>query len=456
MLKILQTATTARWLGILLLAFAIVVPGKAATPTLTTLYNFTDLGDGGFPEAGLVSGGAGGSLFGTASSGGGLGWGSVFKLTPSDGTWTLTTIWDFTGGADGGDPLSDLLMGSNGVMYGTTYLGGAHGYGTVYQVAPKTGGGWTQKVLYSFAGGDDGAYPTGGLAILSKNGVLYGTTYGGGSAGVGTLFELIPSAGGWSEKVLYTFQGGADGANPMADLTLASSGSLYGTTSQGGLVTIPAGTSPCPSNPQNTPCVYQNWGTVFELTPEGGGVWTESLLYTFLGGSDGGSPESPVILGANGVLYGSTFWGGTPTACAIGEYPQGCGTIYQVAPPTGSETTWTETVLHTFTGVSPDGAFPYGKLGLNTAGVLFGTTYSGGANVETCSEAYSGCGTIFTVTPPSKPGGAWKKSNLTVFPGSPGGGSPNGLIIGTGGTMYGTTILGGATGGYGTVFQMTP
>jgi uncharacterized repeat protein (TIGR03803 family) len=443
MLKILQTATAARRLWILLLpALAIIGPARAATPTLTTLYNFMDLSDGGFPEAGLVLAN-GGSLFGTTSSGGSLGWGSVFQLAPvKTGGFTETTIYDFTGGVDGSNPQSDLIIGKNNVMYGTTYGGGAHNYGTVYQVAPKSGGGWTQKVLYSFAGGNDGAYPMGGLAWLSSSGVLYGTTYGGGSAGVGTVFELIPGTGGWTEKVLYTFQGGTDGANPLADIVLASNGSLYGTTSQGGSGTNSNGT-------------YGNWGTVFEVSPKGGGVWTETVLYIFTGGSDGGSPESPVILGPNGVLYGSTFWGGIPTACSIGEYPQGCGTIYQLAPPTGTETAWTETVLHTFTGVSPDGAFPYGKMGLNTGGALFGTTYSGGANVTTCAEFYSGCGTIFTVKPPAQPGGTWTKSNLTVFPGSPGGGTPNGLVLSTNGTMYGTTIVGGDTGGYGTVFQMT-
>jgi len=460
MLKIPQITPTAKRLDFLLLAFAILLPCSAATPavtpntaTLTTLYNFTDLNDGAFPEAGLALGN-GGSLFGTTSSGG-SGWGSVFEMTPvKTGGWTQTTLYTFTGGADGANPIANLVIASNNVMYGTTYTGGAHGYGTVYQLAPGGGGVWAQKVLYSFANGSDGAYPDAGLALASS-GILYGTTYGGGSASLGTVFQLAPTHGGWTEKVLYTFQGGVDGANPLTAVVVGSGGQLLGTTSQGGSVTVPAGTSPCPSNPDNTPCIYENWGTVFQVTPKGGGVWAESLLYTFLGASDGGSPESPLILGPNGVLYGNTFWGGTPTACSVGEYPQGCGVIYQVAPPTGGGTTWTQTVLHTFTGVSPDGAHPYGSMGLNTAGALFGTTFSGGANVDVCSsESYTGCGTIFSLKP-SKTGGPWTKSNITVFPGSPGGGSPNGLLLGTGGAMFGTTIVGGNSGGYGTVFQMT-
>jgi len=438
------------------LAVAIILPCRAATPTLTTLYNFTDLGDGGFPEAGLVVG-ASGTLYGTTSTGA-TGWGSIFELIPSGTTWTETTIYDFTGGADGGNPIANLIIGKNGVMYGTTQYGGAHGYGTVFQVAPSGTGTWTQKVLYSFAGGSDGATPAAGLTLLSKNGVLYGTTEFGGTstgctAGCGTVFELIPGTSGWTEKVLYTFQGNTDGANPIADLALASSGSLFGTTSQGGSVTV---TNDPPTCTTTNPCTYANWGIVFELTPSGGGAWTETILYTFLGTTDGGSPESGLIIGANNVLYGTAFWGGVVTACPVSDYPQGCGTIYSLAAPAGGGTPWTETVIYAFTGHSSDGAHPYGNMAINSGGQLFGTTFSGGANVDNCfPDSFNGCGTIFSAKPPATQGGKWTKSNITVFPGAPGGGAPNGLVLSTGGNMYGTTILGGNTGGYGTVFQLT-
>lgn len=442
MLKILQSTTIANRLGILLLTPMIILPCRAAnTPTLTTLYSFTDLSDGGAPEAGLVIS-TGGALFGTTSSGG-SGWGSVFELIPAKGgTWTEATLYSFTGGADGGNPIADLVIGKNNVLYGTTYWGGAHGYGTVFQLAPSQGGVWTEKVLYSFANGSDGANPATGLALTST-GVLYGTTYNGGASNLGTVFELIPSVSGWTEKVLYAFQGSADGSNPLTDLVVASTGSLYGTTSQGGSGTNSGGT-------------YSNEGTIFELTPKGGGVWTETVLYTFTGGSDGSYPQSPLIIGANSVLYGSAFWGGA-AACPVSDYPQGCGTIFQLIPPTGTGTTWTLSVIYAFTGHSSDGAHPYGKMALNTSGELFGTTYSGGANVNTCmSDAFSGCGSVFSAKPPSKTGGKWTKSNITVFPGSPGGGTPTGVTLSTGGSMYGTTISGGNTGGYGTVFLMTP
>jgi len=449
--KILQSIAIARWLGILVLALVIVLPCGAATPALKTLYNFTDLSDGGFPEAGLVMA-SNGAMYGTtSSSASGSGWGSVFQMIPvKGGTWTQKTLYDFTGGADGANPIADLVVTSNNVLYGTTYGGGKYGYGTVFQIAPTKTGTWVQKVLYSFAGGSDGANPAAGVALL--NGTLYGTTYNGGSAGMGmgTVFQLTSSLGVWTETVLYSFMGGVDGANPLADLVIGTNGALYGTTFQGGSVTI---TNQPPSCTTTSPCTYQNWGTVFELT-NARGTWTENVLYTFLGGSDGGNPESALILGPGGVLYGSTFWGGTPTSCAEGDYPQGCGVIYQVAPPTGTGTTWTQTVLHTFTGQKLDGAHPYGNMALSTAGTLFGTTYSGGQNVDTCfSDSFTGCGTVFTLR---NSGGTWTKSNLMSFTGSPSGGTPNGVILANGGDLYGTTIVGGNAGGYGTVFQMIP
>jgi len=439
-----NTALPSR-LGMLLLTIAVILlPCKGATPTLSTLYNFTDLSDGGFPEAGLAMN-ANGALFGTTSTGGQFGWGTVFELEPTKtGGWIEKTIYSFTGGMDGANPISDLAVGTNNVLYGTTYYGGVYDSGTVFQLAPVAGGGWSQKVLYSFGStSGDGANPAAGL-VLGSAGALYGTTYGGGTTGMGTVFVLVPSGGGWTEKILWTFLGGTDGANPLTDLALGSNGAIFGTTAQGGSVTNANGT-------------YEDGGTIFELTNSISSVWSESVLYTFTGGSDGGYPASALIIGPNGTLYGSTFWGGTPAACAVGDYPKGCGVIYQLAPPTGGPTSWTQTVLHTFTGHSPDGSHPYRNMALNAGGVLFGTTYSGGANVNVCySNSFAGCGTIFTVKPPKVSGGAWTKLNLTVFPGSPGSGTPSGVIMSKGGILYGTTIVGGTQGGYGTVFKMTP
>jgi uncharacterized repeat protein (TIGR03803 family) len=447
MLKIPKSAIIARRLGIALLpALAIILPCGASTPpTLNTLYSFTGQGDGAAPEAGLVMS-SGGELFGTTEYGGASGWGTVYEMIPGKGgVWTEKTLYSFTGEADGANPISKLVITANNVLYGTTYYGGANGDGVVFELAPKTGGVWKQTVLYSFAGGNDGANPSAGL-LLSGTSVLYGTTYGGGSGGVGTVFELALSKGVWTETVLYSFQGGTggtnplDGANPFADLAINGSGSLFGTTLQGGTGTNGSG-----------------WGTVFELTKGTGGAWTESVLYAFSGGSDGGAPESALIIGTGGVLYGSTFWGGTPMSCVEGGYPQGCGTIFELAAPVGGGTPWTETVLHTFSGKSPDGAHPYQDMVLSTAGILFGTTYSGGVTSDVClPDSYDGCGTLYLMKPPATPGGKWVKSNVTVFQGTPSGGVPNGIVQAKSGYLFGTTIVGGSEGGYGTVFMTKP
>lgn len=446
MLKILQTRS-ARQVGFLLLmASVFIAPSSAAPPALKTLHNFTGTSDGAFPEAGLVLG-SGGALYGT-TSGGAFGWGGVFELLPSKtGTWSDVTLYSFTGGADGAIPTSDLIIGPSNVLYGTTSYGGTWGYGTVFQLSPGAGGAWTEKVLYSFKGGADGANPAAGLVLASSTGVLYGTTYNGGAAGFGTVFQLGPAAPGvWTEKILYSFIGGNDGANPLADLVIGPGTTLYGATEQGGTVTSQTGcTTP--------PCTFTNWGVVFQVAPKGGGNWAESVLYTFSGGADGGTPESALILGANNVLYGNTFWGGSPAVCPVGGYPQGCGVVYSLVPPTGGGA-WTENVLHTFTGVSPDGAHPYRNMAINTSGTLFGTTYAGGLPNNFCFPAsYSGCGTIFSLKPPAAPGGTWTKSNITTFNGTTGG-APNGVILGTSATLYGTTVMGGSSNGSGTVFSM--
>jgi uncharacterized repeat protein (TIGR03803 family) len=408
-------------------------------------------------------------LYGTTQLGGTGGWGTVFQLAPNTGgkTYTEKVLYSFTGLADGANPVSDLVIGNSSVLYGTTYGGGANGYGTVFELSPpvKTGGPWTEKVLYSFLGGTDGAYPAAGVAWRSASGVLYGTTYGGGTAGLGTVFEIIPSSGSgtWSEKVLYSFQGGTDGAYPLADLVLANSSAitLYGTTSAGGSTTIAAGTAPsgtnpgCAANIDNTPCTYENWGTVFELVGAGGGAFTETQLYSFFGANDGGTPESALITGPSGVFYGSTFWGGVNTMCATGDYPQGCGVVYQLAPPTSGTGLWTETVLHAFSNTTPDGEHLYRNLAYSsTSGILYGSTYAGGQNLDTCfpAGAFTGCGTIFDLTPPSAPGGSWTKANLIAF-GYNNGGIPNGVILSSGGALFGTTEGGGPGLGYGIAFE---
>ena len=221
--------------------------------------------------------GPNGSLYGTTVGGGegtcsfdgSTGCGIAFNLTPGP-TFPKTpfTPWDekilyrFTGAGDGGSPFTTLLFDSSGNMYGTTVFGGTSNLGTVFKLTSTGGGNYTESAIYSFAGGMDGENPYDGL-IADTAGNYYGTTANGGgstncSAGCGTVFELSPNGSGWTEKILYRFQGPTDGENPNAGLVMDSAGNLYGNTWQGG----PGG-----------------GGTVYKLTNSGGN-WTETTIYS--------------------------------------------------------------------------------------------------------------------------------------------------------------------------------
>ena len=451
------------WGGALAAAMAILVPCSAATapaasaPTLTTLYSFPGSPGGGFLEAGLVLNATTGVLYGTTTDGGAYGWGTVYELTPgTGGTWTQTALYSFNPigvPGDGANPQAGLLLNTTtGVLYGTTTLGGSSDDGTVFSLTPPTSGGaWTEQVIHTFKGGTDGAQPEAGLT-MATSGLLYGTTYAGGTSGFGTVFQMTPlKSGVWSEKVLYSFTGGADGGNPVAGVSVATTQILYGTTYAGGVL---------------------GYGTVFSLTPpaKSGGTWTESAIYSFGGtaasptnGTDGIGPESGLAIryektssGTINVLFGSTFWAGSSTGCPLEGYDAGCGTVFSLTPPTTTGSPWTFAVLYTFKGTGTDGAHPSQNLYLNSGGVLYGTTFSGGSTSDQCFGAsYAGCGTVFLLTPPGKPGVPWPETIMHDFNGDDGGG-PNGIIPGTGGVYYGTTYIGGTTGGYGTVFQLTP
>ena len=339
---------------------------------------------------------------------------SVQAQTPSaGGTWTEQVLLSFDG-TDGADPLANLIFDAAGNLYGTTYAGGSYGLGTVFELTPSMGGGWTEKVLHNFGQGSDGSQPAGGL-IFDAAGRLYGTTYFGGSNGYGTVFQLIPSAGGdWTEKVLHSFSG-TDGSNPVyGSLTFDAAGNLYGTTYAGGSYGL---------------------GTVFELTPNPhaiGGSWAEKVLHNFGQGSDGSQPENGLIFDAAGNLYGTTYAGGS----------YGVGAVFELTPSMGGG--WSEKVLHNF-GQGSDGSQPVGGLIFDAAGRLYGTTQVGGSFYH---------GTVFELTP--EPGGDWTEKVLHNFSGGADGAVPNvGLIFDAAHNLYGTTDLGGAYG-WGTVFELAP
>ena len=232
---------------------------------------------------------------------------------------TFKVIYSFTGGQDGQYPYAGLTIDQAGNLYGTTVDGGARGWGTVFKLSHK-GATWLLSPLYSFAGGSDGANPY-ARAVVGPDGRLYGTTNAQGNAGCfqgsgcGTVFNLRPPPRActtalcpWTETVLYRFTGGGDGGNPAgADLAFDGSGHVYGTTLYGGLQACP-GPMSC--------------GVVYALTPESGG-WTESVLYSFTGGSDGGNPGGGLIFNQAGSLYGVTSQFG----------PTGQGTVYQLTHP---------------------------------------------------------------------------------------------------------------------------
>jgi uncharacterized repeat protein (TIGR03803 family) len=244
---------------------------------------------------------ASGNLYGTTFNGGSHAMGTVFELRPgSNGQWTESVIHTFNM-QDGGSPAGGLVLDGKGSIYGVTQGGGNQGAGVVFQLVPSSSGRWTERVLHSFTGGHDGGYPYAERLIFDGLGNLYGTTSSGGAFQLGAVFSLSPNAAGfWSERVLYSFEGKV-AANPYAGLVLDGKGNLYGTCANGnGVTTV---------------------GAVFKLSPGAGGRWTERNLHLFAR-QDGEFPEASLFRDAAGNLYGTTLKGGTSDM----------GVVYKVTP----------------------------------------------------------------------------------------------------------------------------
>jgi uncharacterized repeat protein (TIGR03803 family) len=343
------------------------------------------------------------------------------KAHPADCAPPYTSLYSFQGGGDGWRPYGNLTS-LNGLLYGTTYLGGdtecsffsdSSGCGTIYSVT--TSG--SENVVYTFTNAPDGALPIGGLANV--NGTLYGTTEEGGANSFGTAFSYA----GDGDNILHSFNASqTDGNQPFAT-QLLSGGKLYGTTLLGG-------GADC-NGDSNFGC-----GTVYSMTTGG----KLNILHTFTSGADGGQPYGDLVpLG--GKFYGTTYTGGGGPCSSNGA--SGCGTIYSVTP------SGTENVVYAFQD-GADGSYPIS--GLTVIGnTLYGTTNSGGGGTG-CGG--TGCGTIFSITP----GGTFK--TVYTFQGGEDAGAPQGGMIDVDGTLYGTSVFGGGTGcggnGCGTIFSITP
>jgi uncharacterized repeat protein (TIGR03803 family) len=351
-----------------------------------------------------------------------------------------------------------VVFDTAGNLYGATNEGGStclpQGCGTVFEVSPPghMGGAWTETVIYAFQGAfngsGDGLTPVGGL-IIDQQGNLYGTTSLGGNGpcvllgsrvGCGTVYELSPPAQKgrqWTETNLYNFQGGNDGYFPIGDLVFDKHGNLYGATWFGG--------------GQGTTCNQYyggNCGTVFKLTPpkQKGGLWTEKVLHSFAGGTDGATPNGALVVDDKGIVYGLTYSGGNQNCKYDDEV--GCGTAFEVRPPKEKGGQWTEHMIHQFDRTNSDGGNPMAGPKLDAKGRLYGTTLNGGPGPG---------GIVFRLTPLSGKSGSWKEVVLYGFKGKNGGYAPEStLVFDLSGDLYGTTHVGSGGELHGSVFSVTP
>ncbi|HTS36482.1 MAG TPA: choice-of-anchor tandem repeat GloVer-containing protein [Candidatus Solibacter sp.] len=426
---------------------------------------------------------------------------SVFVLAITIFSWGQTegVVYRFGASSTDGTYPNALVHDAAGNLYGTTTLGGTFNQGTVFElVHPSKGGHWTEKILYNFSGNADGAAPSTGV-VFDAAGNLYGATFYGGSGDYytgGVIFELSAPAvrgGKWTETVLFDFSSSiaAVGFNPVGNLVFDAAGNLYGAASAGG-------------NGMASYCGDPGCGTIFQLQPptvaggtwtlvdihdflselgdgfgptgvtltqdgsivgttvydlteaglyEGGvafwlsrptdtnGSWPETVLYTFLSGSDGAS-ASPLTVGKKGVLYGTTQIGGT----------NNLGTVFALSVVAGNA--WRKTIVYNFAGGS-DGATPRAGVTFDAKGNMYATTSRGGSFPCT-SNGGVGCGALAEFTSPS--GYVWTEKTLYDFTGGEDGFLPAHGVLFMNGSIYGTTQLGGsATGnGAGTVFQIRP
>ena len=407
---------------VFLLAATLIGAGQnsAHAQTFTLLHVFAGE-DGAYPFGGLTLDGAG-NLYGTTQGGvRGNDYGNAFKLAHKGSGWVLAPLYYFTGGADGGEPESGLVIGPNGAFYSTTYGGGVspYGVGTVFELTPPPTVCksvlcyWNERVLYPFMGVPDAGLPGYADLIFDQAGNIYGTTAEQGANNKGAVYELSPSGEGWTERVIYSFTDGSDGGFPYGGVIQDVSGNLYG-TAQGG------GSDDCPFT-----C-----GTVYQLT-SAGNSWTQSVIFSFTGSTTGGQPQSTLLMDPAGNLYGTTTYYG----------PDGGGTVFELTPSNGG---WSFSLIASFNCFVPVGVT------MDSAGNLYGVCGGGGAY---------GDGWVFKLTHSN---GTWLVHDLHDFSGSDGATPYAPVTLDARGNIYGTTIAGGAVGtcynnqGCGVVWEITP
>jgi uncharacterized repeat protein (TIGR03803 family) len=382
----------------IILALTLLTTHAARAQSFSVLHYFTGGADGAASYAGLTVTSSG-TLYGTASSGGTYGAGTVFRLSQVDSNWVFSPLYEFTVGSDGANPVGGVVIGPNGALYGTAGRGSEDfNYGVVFELKPPATFCrsvlcyWNNTVLHTFSGSPDGAGPTYENLAFDPEGNIYGTTGGGGIYDYGTVFELTPSGGGYTESIIHNFGSGTDGQSPFAGVVLDTTGNVYGTTPNGGT---------------------EGYGTVYQLMPSNGG-WLENVLANF----DGPSGETPIanlIMDASGNLYGTTNGG---LQNGVGQV------VFKLAPSAGG---WTYSVLYTFTSCGS-----YGGVTLDAAGDLFGVCTAGGNG--------DGAGWVFELTNCSE---TCTLVDLHDFNGRDGTDPYAGPVLDANGNLYGTTVDGG-------------
>ena len=399
------------FVAIFAVVFALALTAWASTEKV--IWDFGGGSDGSGPWSNYFISDAKGNLYAATAAGGTYSSGVVFMLSPAG---KETVLYEFKGQAngDGAAPHGRLAFDAKGNIYGTTQGGGTNGTGTVYELSPKKGGGWTEKVLYTFsATGADGNSPSAGMTI-APDGSMYSTTPDGGSFSGGVIFSLKKTSNGWKQKVIHNINFPSEGGFPYEGLMRDAAGNLYGVAPSGG--------------------TSEN-GVVYRLSHTSKG-WVDTVLYNFTGqnGDGSGLYWIDLISDSSGNIYGATSFGGT----------NGTGTVWELVY-SKSKKTYSESILYEF-GPSGggDGNDPYGGLAMDSKGNLYGTALNGGS---------SGLGAFYKLT---KQGKTWKETILHSFTGGNDGNQPTGNpYIDAKGRLYGMTQTGG-TANMGIVYRIAP